>query len=83
MALFVPEGTQAEVVAETIKNIAGDLCVRGPILFDEFHKDGRVSLAYRLVFQSSERTLSDEEVNRTMDSIINKLEENKEFEVRK
>jgi len=83
IALFVPEGTTPESVAEIIKENAGDLCVRGPILFDEFHKDGKVSLAYRLVFQSPDRTLSDDETNQIMEKIITELEKNTDFEVRK
>ncbi|MCA9365303.1 hypothetical protein KC723_00235 [Candidatus Kaiserbacteria bacterium] len=38
-------------------------------LFDEFSKDGRKSYAFRLVFQSPEKTLTDEEVNNIMEKI--------------
>ena len=82
IALFVPEGTSPEEVAEMIKNQAGDLLVRGPILFDEFHKDGRVSLAFRLVFQSYDRTLSDEEIKGVMDKVESELKKQGDFEVR-
>ena len=47
----------------------GCLVVRGPELFDEFSKEGKKSLAFRLVFQSSDRTLSDEEVNKVMERV--------------
>ncbi len=83
IALFVPEGTSPESVAEMIKSQAGNLLVRGPVLFDEFNKDGRVSLAFRLVFQSYDRTLSDVEVSMVMSRVISALEENSTFEVRK
>lgn len=63
IALFVPEGTQPEEVAEVIRQNASELLAEGPIKFDEYHKEGKVSYAFRSVFQSYERTLSDEEIN--------------------
>ncbi|HUY05386.1 MAG TPA: phenylalanine--tRNA ligase subunit beta [Candidatus Paceibacterota bacterium] len=36
---------------------------------DRFEKEGRVSYAFRLVFQSRERTLTDDEVNAVMDRV--------------
>ena len=71
----------AEVVAKAIKQNAGNLVVRGPELFDEFTKDGKKSLAFRLVFQSSDRTLSDEEVNEAMEEVYSALK-GKGWEVR-
>ncbi len=82
IALFVPEGTSPESVADIITSNAGDLLVRGPVLFDEFHKDGRVSLAFRLVFQSPERTLSDVEIKEVMDKVESELKKQGDFEVR-
>ena len=52
-----------------------------PKLFDKFSKNGRTSYAYRLVFQSMERTLKDEEVNKIMDKIYSNIKE-RGFEVR-
>ena len=63
----------AEEVATVIKENAGDLVVRGPELFDEFSKDGKKSLAFRLVFQSFDRTLSGEEINAVMEKIYTAL----------
>ncbi len=68
IAVWVPEGTAAEAVAEIIRRIGGDILVRCD-LFDTFPKDGRCSFAFHLVFQSDERTLTDEEVNTIMDRI--------------
>lgn len=48
-----------------IQKICGPLLVRADLV-DRFQKDGRTSLAARLVFQSFERTLTDEEVNSVM-----------------
>lgn len=38
-------------------------------LVDRYEKDGRVSYAFRFVFQASDRTLTDEEVNTEMDKV--------------
>lgn len=44
-------------------------------LFDQFEKEGRVSYAFSLVFQSDEKTLSDDDINNDMNLIIQKLEQ--------
>lgn len=44
-------------------------------LFDQFKKDGRTSLGFRLVFQSYEMTLTDEIVNGVMESITTAIRE--------
>lgn len=82
IALFVPEGVEVEDVAKLLESNATELCTAGPILFDEFHKDGRVSLAFRFVFQSFEKTLSDGEANGVMEKIYEKIAENDGWEVR-
>lgn len=77
IALFVPasgtvEATEVAVrtaIAEALKKIAGNLVVKGPDCFDRFEKDGKLSLAYRMIFQSYEKTLSDEEVNAHMTAL--------------
>lgn len=51
-------------------------------LFDEFSKEDRTSYAYRLVFQSFEKTLTDEEVNPIMDKIYATLQSDSDFEIR-
>jgi phenylalanyl-tRNA synthetase beta subunit len=82
IAVWVPESIEVETVAEIIKNSAGELCVGGPVLFDEFSKEGRKSLAFRLVFQSYAKTLSDEETTAPITSVVTNLEK-QGFEVRK
>lgn len=83
VAMWVPENITAEAVIAIIKKSIGDLCVVGPVLFDEFIKEGRKSLAFRLVFQSHEKTLSDDEANVEMTKVIEALEKQSGFEVRK
>ncbi|MDE1874809.1 MAG: phenylalanine--tRNA ligase subunit beta [Patescibacteria group bacterium] len=73
IALFVPAGTAdaevGDVIAAAAKKAAGDLLVKGPDLFDRFEKDGKTSYAFRMIFQASDRTLSDQEANSCMDVI--------------
>ena len=76
IALFVPPDTKPEAAVAVINEHAGNLVIRGPELFDEFSKDGKKSFAFRLVFQSSDRTLSDEEVNKIMEKVYSALKAN-------
>ncbi len=69
IALWVPESTTVQDVENVLKEKAGELCVR-ITLFDEYKKDGRISYAFRLVFQSYEKTLTDRETNEVMDLIV-------------
>ncbi len=81
VAVWVPSEVESSEVAEVIKENAGDMVMRGPELFDEFKKEGKTSYAFRIVFQSYERTLTDIEVNEIMDAVTAKLKE-KNWQVR-
>ncbi len=50
-------------------------------MFDSFEKEGRKSVAFRIIFQSPERTLTDTEVETEMQKINNYLKKNN-FEIR-
>lgn len=69
IAVFTPESITAEDVAQVIDETAGEFLVRKD-LFDVFRKEfpegPKISYAYHLVFQSSQRTLTDNEVNAAM-----------------
>ena len=82
VAVWVPEGVGSEEVQKVIKDNAGGDVVRGPELFDEFKKDGKISYAFRLVFQSYERTLTDAEISDIMTKITNKIKEKNAWQVR-
>lgn len=82
VAVWVPAEVSEEEVKNIIKESAGALLFDGPVQFDRFEKEGRVSLAFRQVFQSYDKTLSDTEVNAEMDKVIVALE-GKGWEVRK
>lgn len=68
IALWVPEETDATSLQSVLAEAAGGLMVRID-LFDTFTKGDRTSHAFRLVFQSYEKTLTDEEVNRHMEKV--------------
>lgn len=68
IAVWVHAGTTAAEVEGVLAEHAGDLRVR-TTLFDEFTKDDRTSLAFRMVFQSKEKTLTDTEVNACMEAV--------------
>ncbi len=80
IALWVIEGTLPSEVEEIINAHAGALRVRTTFV-DEFSKEGRTSFAFRLVFQSYEKTLTDEEVNAVMDGVYEAVQ-GKGWEVR-
>jgi phenylalanyl-tRNA synthetase beta chain len=69
IALWVPGSVEQDTVQSCIRNAAGDLLVRVD-QFDRFEKEGRVSYAFHLVFQSREKTLSDEEVTTWMNAVV-------------
>ncbi len=86
IAVFVPEGVNEKDVASIIEKEASTLLVNKK-LFDVFVKkfpDGtsKTSFAFRLVFQSQEKTLSDEEVNKIMERISKSLNNKTGWQVR-
>lgn len=85
IAIFVPLKTKVIEVLDIIENTAGKILLDTD-LFDTYEGEDmgdRKSLAFHLIFQSEEKTLSDKEVNGLMDKIIKALEANPDWEVRK
>lgn len=80
IAVWVPESVSGEEVENLIQEKAGGSLLRIDS-FDTFTKGGRTSHAFHLVFQSHDRTLSDEEVGKWMDGITSTLT-SKSWEVR-
>jgi phenylalanyl-tRNA synthetase beta chain len=74
IALWTPEGTSADNLRMYIQQNAGPLCIRCD-QFDTFTKEGKTSYAFHLVFQSFEKTLTDEEVNAVMKKVEASLTE--------
>lgn len=81
IAVWVPEGTEPETLAEIYKEFGTELMQGEPKLVDTFTKNGKTSYAFRLIFQSFDRTLTDEEINAIMSKITEKIA-NMGFEVR-
>jgi phenylalanyl-tRNA synthetase beta subunit len=82
IALWVPESVSGSDVADIIREHMGTLVIKGPELFDTFTKEGRTSYAFHLVFQSFNRTLTDEEVGEVMENIHTALRSNTGWELR-
>lgn len=74
IALWVPADTQAQEVKNVIAEAAGNLMNRID-LFDEFKKGEKTSYAFRLVFQSFEKTLTDDEANSAMSAVYESVKE--------
>jgi phenylalanyl-tRNA synthetase beta subunit len=69
-----------EYVLNLIRETAGGLALK-VWLFDRFEKEGKISLAFRLIFQSFERTLTEEEVHNIMKKVSATLKSSG-FEIR-
>jgi phenylalanyl-tRNA synthetase beta chain len=82
IAVWVEGNENLSVLEEMITTFAKMYCVREPVLFDHFEKDGRTSVAYRLVFQSYEKTLTEAEVEKWFSELVEKIKNNKSFEIR-
>jgi phenylalanyl-tRNA synthetase beta subunit len=76
LAIWLEKQEQNDILLNIIKEKGGNLLIKEPKLFDNFNKDGRTSYAYRLIFQSFEKTLTDEEVNSIMQEIYQEIKNN-------
>ena len=86
VAVFVPQGVDAEEVEKIIIPNAAGFLVRIS-LFDTFTKTDeeghqRTSYAFNLVFQSQEKTLSEHEINEIMKNITDALNSQNGWQVR-
>lgn len=84
LSLWVNNDSDKDIVLEIIKEAGGDLLMFEPRVVDRFEKparpdsaggEGKISYAFRMVFQSHERTLSDDEINKIMEQINQKVVE--------
>jgi|ERR1035437_870596 phenylalanyl-tRNA synthetase beta subunit len=85
IAVFVPEGDDQNEIIKVIEKEADGLLVNYK-LFDTFTKQfpegNKTSYAYRLVFQSMERTLTDDEINPIMSKATEILNSKTGWQVR-
>lgn len=82
IAVFVPMEIKVERVLDVIENTAGEL-LEDTDLFDIYERENDKSLAFHLIFQAKDRTLTDEEVNGIMEKIFTAIEANPDWEVRR
>lgn len=80
VALFVPDTVTEQEVRKIIETHAGNHCVRLR-LFDLFKKEGKTSMAFRMVFQAADKTLTEEEISTPLQAVYAALKE-KGWEVR-
>ncbi len=73
IAVWVPEGTDPESLIKIFKEHGADLLAVEPRLFDQFTKEKNTSLAFRLVFQAKNRTLTDDEAYTIVENIYSTL----------
>ncbi len=81
IAVWTPDGTEESEVTMAIIKEAGEFLARID-LFDRFEKEGRVSYAFRLVFESMDRTLADTDLDPAMARITDALNAKEGWEVR-
>ncbi|NQV88140.1 MAG: phenylalanine--tRNA ligase subunit beta [Parcubacteria group bacterium] len=86
VAVFVPNGVSGDKVLDIIKKEGGELLVR-TTLFDTFTKtfpDGsqKESFAFRLIFQSMNKTLSEQDISSLMEKITKSINLEKDWQVR-
>lgn len=82
LALLVPAGTSARAVADVIRGAADDtlVAVRPFDVYDPPAQDAARSIAWRLVFRATDRTLTTTEVDVVVERIATELKE--ELDVR-
>ena len=86
IALLVDPGTKIIEVLNLIHAAGGPL-IKDIDLFDMYEgeeiPEGKKSLAFHIIYQSNDRTLTDKEINKLQEKIIKTLEEEKGWEVRR
>ncbi len=80
VAFWATTDVEAQMIRDEIQQTAGSLCVRID-QFDRFQKEGKVSYAFRLVFQAKDRTLTDADATAAMEKVYELLK-GKGFEIR-
>ncbi len=86
LAILVPKQTKVVEILNAI-NIQGGKLIRDIDLFDIYQgdeiPDQKKNLAFHLIYQAEDRTLQAEEISKLHEKIINSLEKNPDWEVRK
>lgn len=72
ISFWAPEGLSEEVLKEVINSVHSPY-LKKIFLFDEFKKEEKTSYGFSLIFQSNEKTLTDDEVGFEMINIEKQL----------
>jgi phenylalanyl-tRNA synthetase beta chain len=86
LAILVPRGTKVVEVLNKI-NAAGGPLIRDIDLFDiylgEELPEGKKNLAFHIIYQAEDRTLSSKEIDEIQNKIIKTLEKDPEWQIRR
>lgn len=86
IAIVVPTATLAGEILQKIHSAGGEL-IRDVEIFDIFEgpplKDKKKNIAFHIIYQAKDRTLTSKEVDRIQSKIVKALEENPQWEVRR
>ena len=86
IAILAPRNVKVEEVLNVIETAGGEL-IRDIDLFDIYEgeeiPEGKKNLAFHIIYQAEDRTLSSAEIDGVQQKIIKSLEENPDWEVRK
>ncbi|HNY97616.1 MAG TPA: phenylalanine--tRNA ligase subunit beta [Candidatus Pacearchaeota archaeon] len=85
ISLLVPSQTRVGDVLDTINSVGGDL-IKDVDLFDIFEngdEQDKKSLAFHIIYQAQDRTLTSSEIDMQQLAIISALERNKNWVVKK
>lgn len=81
ISILVPFNAKIDDVLQRIDDVKSDL-IEDVDLFDIFEKDGNKSLAFHIIFQAKDRTLTGQEIDPIMQKIIEILSKNKDWKPR-
>ncbi len=86
IAILVPKETKVIELLNIINSTGGDL-IRDVDLFDLYEgkplPEGKKNVAFHIIYQAKDRTLTSKEVDKLHQKIIKAIEKNPEWEVRK
>jgi len=86
LAVVVPKGTKTADVLNIIQAVGGKI-VKDVDLFDVYAgveiSEGKENLAFHIIYQDENKTLNSKEVDETHKKIIDELEKNPEWEIRR
>lgn len=82
IALWLSAPSDQAALEDILTRFAREHCPVAPVLFDTFTKDGATSVAYRLVFQAMDHTLTDTEVETWIAPLLDELKADQRFTVR-